>query len=435
MGDWMNLLLLLLEAALYFTVMAGLFRVRHRFGIGLLFCALGTMHFLETYLAAILYLQIPGAIVISPGSIVLFTGKLAVLLLVYIREDAAAVRQPIYGLLVGNFLMVALVFIMRLHDIAPSIAVRPLDLRLMDEMGGLMLWGTVLLFVDSILIILIYESTAGWFGRRPLPRIVLSLGVVLTFDQLGFFTALHLLAGVPISVLYGGWLAKMGGAIVFGLMAAFYLRYVETAQTPRRTPRLADVFDTLTYRRRRGEARDSAGRDELTGLFDRSRFDSEGRSLVNDALRGARPVSLMLLTVDRFGDHTDRRGEFAGSDLLRRVAVEASESVGGSDRIYRYDGTDLVVLGDGTAHRPALLTAERVRRRVSATLKIGRGEPVTLSIGLATAPVDGNDIAGLLAVAASRLGAARAAGGDRVVGRRGEDGSETIAPFPRPEPA
>ena len=99
--------------------MAGLFRLRHRFGIGLVFCALGTMHFLETYLAAILYLQLPGAIVISPGSIVLFSGKLAMLLLVYIREDAAAVRQPIYGLLVGNFLMVALVFTMRFHELAP----------------------------------------------------------------------------------------------------------------------------------------------------------------------------------------------------------------------------------------------------------------------------------------------------------------------------
>lgn len=433
MGDWMNLLLLLLEAGLYFAVMAGLFRLRHRFGIGLVFCALGAMHFLETYLAAILYLQLPGSIVISPGSIVLFTGKLAMLLLVYIREDAAAVRQPIYGLLVGNFLMVAMVFLMRLHDIAPSVAVRPLDLRLMDEMGGLMIWGTILLFLDSILLILIYESTAEWFGRRQLPRIVLSLAVVLTFDQLGFFTALHLLAGVPISVLYGGWVAKMGGAIVYGLMAAAYLRYVETAQTVRHAPRLADVFDTLTYRRRHGDARDTAGRDDLTGLFDRARFDGEGRSLVNDALRRGRPVSIMLMSLDRVGDLNHRRGELAGSDVLRRIAVDVSETAHASDRIYRYDSTELVVLGDGIAHRTALQTAERIRRRVAATA--AGASSVTVSIGLATAPLDGGELPSLLAVAANRLGAARAAGGDRVVGRRDEGGTSNIAPFPRREPA
>ena len=180
-----------------------MFRLRHRFGIGLVFCALGAMHFLETYLAAILYLQLPGGIVISPGSIVLFSGKLAMLLLVYIREDAAAVRQPIYGLLVGNFLMVALVFTMRFHDLAPAVADRPLDLRLMDEMGGLMIWARILLFIDAILLILLYERMADWFGRRQLPRIVLSLALVLSFDQIGFFTALHLLAGVPMDVLCG----------------------------------------------------------------------------------------------------------------------------------------------------------------------------------------------------------------------------------------
>ena len=66
------------------------------------------MHFLETYLASIFYVSLPFGIVTSPGSTVLFTGKLMLLLLVYIREDAVVVRQPIYGLLIGNLLMVAL---------------------------------------------------------------------------------------------------------------------------------------------------------------------------------------------------------------------------------------------------------------------------------------------------------------------------------------
>ncbi len=437
MGDRMNLLLLLLEAVLYFAVMAGMFRVRHRFGIGLVFCALGAMHFLETYLAAILYLQLPGDIVISPGSIVLFSGKLAMLLLVYIREDAAAVRQPIYGLLVGNFLMVALVFVMRLHDVAPSIAVRSLDLRLMDEMGWLMIWGTVLLFIDSILIILVYESIGDWFGRRQLPRLVFALAVVLTFDQIGFFTALHLVAGVPISVLFGGWVAKMGAAIVYGLMTAFYLRYVETARSVRHAPRLADVFDTLTYRRRPEEARDTAGRDALTGLFDRARFDGEGRSLVNDAMRQRRPISLMMVRIDRLGDLSHRHGEFAGGDLLRQVATLVGEATREVDRSYRYGSEEIVVLCDGAAHRSALLAAERLRRRVAAApAKAGDATGhVTVSIGLATAPLDGGDLASLLRSAEQRLQEARASGGDRVAGRRDDGGSGNVAPFPYREPA
>ena len=84
-----NALLMAGEAVVYFAVLAALFRARARLGIGAFFCALGVMHFLETYLASILYVPLPFGIVASPGSTVLFTGKLMLLLLVYIREDAS----------------------------------------------------------------------------------------------------------------------------------------------------------------------------------------------------------------------------------------------------------------------------------------------------------------------------------------------------------
>ena len=112
-----NAVLLLCEAALYFGVMVGLFRMRRRIGIGVFMCALGVMHFLETYLAGVFYVATPVGM-LSPGSTVLFSGKLVMLLLLYIKEDAASVRQPIYGLLLGNALTVGLVLLLRFHDVA-----------------------------------------------------------------------------------------------------------------------------------------------------------------------------------------------------------------------------------------------------------------------------------------------------------------------------
>ena len=79
------------------------FRLRGRIGVGVFMCALGVMHFLETYLASVFYVALPFGIV-SPGSAILFSGKLMMLLLLYMKEDAATVRQPIYGLLIGNAL-------------------------------------------------------------------------------------------------------------------------------------------------------------------------------------------------------------------------------------------------------------------------------------------------------------------------------------------
>ena len=144
-----NSLLLIAEAILYFSLMVMPFRLRRRIGIGVFMCALGVMHFLETYLASVFYIALPFGM-LSPGSTVMFSGKLAMLLLLYIKEDATAVRQPIYGLLFGNVLMIGLVLVLRLHDLAPLPDGRLPDIPFVDQMGWLMVWGTVLLFVDAI---------------------------------------------------------------------------------------------------------------------------------------------------------------------------------------------------------------------------------------------------------------------------------------------
>ena len=145
-----NLLLLVGDAVLYFAVLATLLRLRAQLGIGAFFCALGVMHFLETYLASIFYVALPFGIVTSPGSTVLFTGKLMLLLLLYIREDAKVVRQPIYGLLIGNVLLFGLAVLMRHHVVIPLAPGRSADFGFLDEIGALMVWGTAILFFDCI---------------------------------------------------------------------------------------------------------------------------------------------------------------------------------------------------------------------------------------------------------------------------------------------
>jgi DMSO/TMAO reductase YedYZ heme-binding membrane subunit len=67
MAEALNALILAGTAMVYFSVLAGLFRLRARLGIGAFFCALGVMHFLETYLASTLYVALPFGIVASPG--------------------------------------------------------------------------------------------------------------------------------------------------------------------------------------------------------------------------------------------------------------------------------------------------------------------------------------------------------------------------------
>lgn len=423
-----NVLLLAAEGLLYFAVMAALFRARKRFGIGLFFCALGTMHFLETYLAAVLYLSFPMGLMLSPGSIVLFSGKLVMLLLVYIREDAATVRQPIYGLLVGNFLMVGLVWIMRHHIVAPVEGVAP-DFAFMDSIGGLMIWGTLLLFVDAILIVLLYERSGAWLGNRQFARITLSAAVVLTFDQIGFFLALKYLVGLPWEALAGGWLAKMAAAVFYGGLTALYLRYGEPIEARKGARRsIADVFDTLTYRQRYETLLRQTGRDALTGLLDRGRFDREALEAIAEGAAAHKPVSLLVIDLDHFKSFNDRFGHATGDEILREVARAIQNAVREGDRVYRYGGEEFVVLCEGLAADGATLLAERLRRTVSSVvLAAGR---VTASIGVATTPEDGSDLTELFATADARLYGAKESGRDRVT-----SASRRPRPGPGPGPA
>ena len=130
------------------------------------------------------------------------------LLLLYIRENAVVVRQPIYGLLFGNVLLFALAFVMRHHNLVALTPGRAADFAFLNEMGALMVWGTAILFFDCILMILLYERSRSWFRDRIFPRLALCGVLVLTFDQMAFFAGLHMLTGAGLDVLIGGGLPK-----------------------------------------------------------------------------------------------------------------------------------------------------------------------------------------------------------------------------------
>lgn len=415
----LNGVLLLAEAVLYFGAMVTLFRFRRRIGLGVFICALGAMHFLETYLASVFYVALPFGMV-SPGSAVLFSGKLVMLLLLYMKEDAATVRQPIYGLLLGNALMIGLVLVLRLHSIAPMPDGRVPDIGFIDQMGWLMVWGTTLLFLDAILIILLYEKLGAYLRSRPFLRILASVACVLTFDQAGFFTALHFVAGAPAEVFFGGWFAKMGAALAYSGMLVAYLRWVEDNDVA--VPRgLADIFDALTYRERYEALIKYVGRDGLTGLLHRGSFDADGESAVAAAIRIGKPLSLLIVDVDHFKSINDRFGHAEGDKVLKSMAAMLVETVGGNDQVFRIGGEEFAIFTQ-QSHSAARLLGESIRSAAKASVHTSRFK-ITVSAGVSTVSETTSCLGDIFALADQRLYKAKLGGRDRVVG---EPGSEAI---------
>jgi diguanylate cyclase (GGDEF)-like protein len=306
---------------------------------------------------------------------------------------------------------------MRQHDVVAPLPGQLPDFPFLNQMGGLMIWGTLLLFIDGILIILLYERSASWLGRNVTARIALSAAAVLSLDQVGFFLALYYFVGVPAEVLYGGWIGKMVAAVVYASLAGAYLRWFESEGGKLEIrPRLADVFDALTYRERYQALLEQTGRDGLTGLYDRGRLERQGPLRVADAMASGKPISLIFVDIDGFKATNDEHGHSSGDKVLRLVGNKLTETMRSSDNIYRYGGDEFVVLSEGMSHEAALLVAERLRRAVE-TFSAAENLPVTISIGVATCPNDGASLSALFACADSRLYDAKFGGRNRVVGR------------------
>jgi len=414
---YLNAVLLLAEAALYFGVMASLLRVRKRLGVGLFMSALGVMHFIETYLASSFYVELPLG-VLSPGSTVLFSGKLIMLLLLYIKEDAATVRQPIYGLLIGNFLVLGLVGLLGFHQVASLSNNRAPDIGFVQEMGWLMVWGTTLLYIDAIAIILAYEKFGKWFGRAMFPRIVLSACAVLTFDQLGFYLALRYLTDAPWSVLFGGWGAKMVAAFVYSLAMVAYLKWIETPRSS--MPRgISDVFDLLTYREKYEALVEVSGRDGLTGLLHRGRFETLAAAAVSACKTNGQPLSLLIIDIDHFKDINDRHGHGEGDRVIREIASLLTEKAAGVDQhVFRLGGEEFAVLCP-LHHTLAWLLGETIRQAVVASAD-GERLGLTVSVGVGTLSADNDTLTNLYSQADRRLYHAKARGRNRVIGERHE---------------
>lgn len=412
----LQLSLLFLESAVAAAVLLSLFSVRRIIGFASVYTTVGVFYYLATLLAGTAFVKVAPGLLMSPGSVALFPACLFAVLLVYIREDAKEARNMIYGLLAANVAASLLGLIVVQHWSSP-LAFNPLSLprELFVQSPRLFVVGTFTLFADTILIILAYEAISR--SVRPLlVRVWLSLAVVLIFDTFVFVTGGFMEHPAYGEILLSGMVGKMAAAVVYAVALTLYLQRVKISEGVH--PGLGDLFQVLTYRQKYEALRAQATKDALTGVHNRAFLDEMLTAHADAAQRTAVVFSIMIVDVDHFKRINDSYGHPEGDRVLRVVAQALAGSVRASDVVCRYGGEEFCLILPVTPISSAARLAQRICEEVPeacARAAVAGRSRVTVTIGLAAYPGDGERVEELVRTADQRLYAGKRAGRDRFV--------------------
>ena len=126
--------------------------------------------------------------------------------------------------------------------------------------------------------------------------------------------------------------------------------------------------------------------DALTGLANRRHLLAELEKELRRTSRSGRPLSVLMIDLDRFKGVNDRHGHAVGDAVLVAVAARCLARLRAIDLCGRVGGEEFVVLLPEADARGATITAERLCADLAETPIDTAGGPlrVTISIGVAT---------------------------------------------------
>ncbi|MCC5882865.1 MAG: EAL domain-containing protein [Halomonas sp.] len=178
------------------------------------------------------------------------------------------------------------------------------------------------------------------------------------------------------------WLVSLAGLVILALLGwlSWKLQQVQ-----------AKVLEERLDHARRAEY--LAFHDNLTGLPNRAYFSRLLTRGMQHARRYDKQLALLFLDLDRFKAINDSLGHDAGDELLQEISRRLGHSVRESDTVARLGGDEFVVLLPEIIEQEQIShVANKILAAVSAPFTlVGQEFRITVSIGIARYPADGED--------------------------------------------
>jgi len=159
-------------------------------------------------------------------------------------------------------------------------------------------------------------------------------------------------------------------------------------------------------------------RDGLTGLFNHRYFQNTLQTELERSKRFKNKLSLILFDIDHFKKYNDANGHPMGDYLLKEVGEIISSMLRKIDVAARYGGEEFVIIAMETERQGAKILADRIREKIASyPFQKRESQPdkiVSISVGVAEFPTDGDTKAKLIEAADKVLYKAKKGGRNRV---------------------
>ena len=145
-------------------------------------------------------------------------------------------------------------------------------------------------------------------------------------------------------------------------------------------------------------------RDPLTDLYNRRFMEHVFENEMNHAVRQMEPLCVIMMDIDYFKNINDTFGHEIGDLVLKAVAKFLKHHLRQEDIICRYGGDEFVIILPNTRPNDAFNRAENLRffaEHITSDPLIKQFDiqPISLSIGIASYPMHGNEPPQLLRAA------------------------------------
>ncbi|MHB8526015.1 MAG: sensor domain-containing diguanylate cyclase [Candidatus Acidiferrales bacterium] len=174
------------------------------------------------------------------------------------------------------------------------------------------------------------------------------------------------------------------------------------------------VEDVTQQRKLEDHLRQQAAKDPLTGLANYRHLIEVIDAEIRRSERTAREFAILFLDLDGLKQINDRFGHVVGSQALCRLADVLGNSSRDIDTAARFGGDEFAVVLPETGAEPASLVGRRI---CDSLANDGREPRLSVSVGMAVYPKDGETVDALVGAADSALYAMKAKARDRDASR------------------